>query len=335
MKNLVWILGTIVTLAAGPVRAQNGITLINVSYDPTRELYKEVDPAFSEFWKAKTGQTVTVDLSNGGSGSQARKVIEGNKADVVTLGLAGDIDALHNKADLLPADWQSRLPDNSTPYTSTIVFLVRKENPKAIKDWTDLIKPGVAIVTPNPKTSGGARWVYLAAYGYVLEDKHGDTNAATRFVDKLYGNVKVFGAGARDSTTSFTQNGIGDVLVNWENEALLAANGTGRGQYEIVYPSVSILAEPPVSVVDKLVDQRGTRAVAEAYLKFLWTPAVQEMAANHYFRPRLADVAERHAQTFPKIKTFTIQELFGGWAVAQKKHFDQGGIFDQISESRR
>ena len=334
MKKIIAILGIVLAGAISTV-AQKEITLINVSYDPTRELYKEVNPAFSADWKAKTGETVTVDLSNGGSGSQARKVIEGNKADVVTLALAGDIDALHTHGDLVPADWQSRLPDNSTPYTSTIVFLVRKGNPKGIKDWPDLIKPGVAIVSPNPKTSGGARWVYLAAYGYVLTSQHGNTNAATRFVDGLYSNVKALGAGARDSTTAFTQNGIGDVLVNWENEALLVANGVGQGQYEIIYPSVSILAEPPVSVVDKLVDQRGTRAVAEAYLKFLWTPSVQEIAANHYFRPRLAEVAARHEKMFPKLKTFTIGELFGGWAKAQKTHFDQGGIFDQISQSRR
>jgi sulfate transport system substrate-binding protein len=298
-------------------------------------LYQEINRAFSDFWKAKTGDVVTIDQSNGGSGKQARSVIDGLKADVVTLALAGDIDALHSHGDLVPANWQTRLPDNSTPYTSTIVFLVRKGNSKGLKDWDDVVKPGVAVIAPNPKTSGGARWIYLAAYGYALKHNHGDTNAATRFVDKLYGNVKVLGTGARDSTTSFIQNGLGDVLVNWENEALLAMNSPGRANYQIIYPSLSILAEPPVSVVDKVVDQRGTRAIAEAYLNFLWTPAGQEIAANHFFRPRLAEVARRHEQTFPKIQTFTIQEVFGGWARAQKIHFDEGGVFDQISQSRR
>jgi sulfate transport system substrate-binding protein len=298
-------------------------------------LYQEVNRAFSDYWKAKTGDWVTIEQSNGGSGKQARAVMDGLKADVVTLALAGDIDALHSHGDLVPANWQSRLPDNSTPYTSTIVFLARKGNPKGIKDWDDLVKPGVGVIAPNPKTSGGARWVYLAAYGYALRNSHGDTNAATRFVDKLYGNVKLLGTGARDSTTSFVQNGLGDVLVNWENEALLAANSPEAGDFQIIYPSLSILAEPPVSVVDKVVDQRGTRAIAEAYLNFLWTPAGQEIAANHFFRPRLAEVASRHEKTFPKIQTFTIQEMFGGWAAAQKIHFDEGGIFDQVSQSRR
>jgi sulfate transport system substrate-binding protein len=298
-------------------------------------LYQEVNRAFPDYWKAKTGELVTVDQSNGGSGKQARAVMDGLKADVVTLALAGDIDALHSHGDLLPANWQSRLPDNSTPYTSTIVFLVRKGNPKGIKDWDDLVKPGLGVIAPNPKTSGGARWVYLAAYGYALKNSRGDTNAATRFVDKFYGNVKVLGTGARDSTTSFVQNGLGDVLVNWENEALLAVNSLGRGKYQIIYPSLSILAEPPVAVVDKVVDQRGTRAIAEAYLNFLWTPAGQEIAASHFFRPRLAEVARRHETTFPKIQTFTIQDAFGGWAAAQKIHFDEGGIFDQIFQNRR
>jgi sulfate transport system substrate-binding protein len=254
---------------------------------------------------------------------------------VVTLALAGDIDALHTHGGLVAEDWQSRLPDNSTPYTSTIVFLVRKGNPKAVRDWDDLVKPGVGVIAPNPKTSGGARWVYLAAYGYALKKNQGDTNAATRFVDKLYGNIKVLGTGARDSTTSFVQNGLGDVLLNWENEALLASHSLGQGKYEIVYPSLSILAEPPVAVVDKVVDQRGTRAVAEAYLKFLWSPDGQEIAARHFFRPRLAEVARRYQATFPTVQTFTIQEMFGGWAKAQKVHFDDGGVFDQIFQSRR
>jgi sulfate transport system substrate-binding protein len=335
MNKVCAMFGIVLALAAPPAGAQKTITLLNVSYDPTRELYKEINQAFADFWKAKTGDTVIVDLSNGGSGKQARSVIDGLKADVVTLALAGDIDALHSHGDWVPANWQTRLPDNSTPYTSTIVFLARKGNPKGIRDWDDLVKPGVGLIAPNPKTSGGARWVYLAAYGYALKNSRGDTNAATRFVDKFYANVKVLGTGARDSTTSFCQNGLGDVLVNWENEALLVVNSPGQGQCQIIYPSLSILAEPPVSVVDKVVDQRGTRVIAEAYLNFLWTPAGQEIAARHYFRPRLAEVAARHEKTFPKIQTFTIQDVFGGWAAAQKIHFDDGGVFDQISQSRR
>jgi sulfate transport system substrate-binding protein len=335
MKKIRGLFVMILALAIQVAGAQKPVTLLNVSYDPTRELYKEVNRAFADFWKAKTGETVNVDLSNGGSGKQARSVIDGLKADVVTLALAGDIDALHAHGDLVPANWQSRLPDNSTPYTSTIVFLVRKGNPKGIKDWEDVVKPGVAVITPNPKTSGGARWAYLAAYGSALKKSGGDSNAAVRFVDRLYANAKVLGTGARDATTSFVQNGLGDVLVNWENEALLAISPPGDGKYQIIYPSLTILAEPPVSVVDKVVDQRGTRAVAEAYLNFLWTPAGQEIAAGHFFRPRLAEVARRHEKTFPPIQTFTIEEVFGGWAKAQKIHFDEGGIFDQISRNRR
>lgn len=335
MKRYCGIFAVVLSLAVLPAGAQKSTTLLNVSYDPTRELYQEINRAFSDYWKAKTGEVVAIDQSNGGSGKQARAVMDGLKADVVTLALAGDIDALHSHGDLVPANWQSRLPDNSTPYTSTIVFLARRGNPKGIKDWDDLIKPGVAVIAPNPKTSGGARWVYLAAYGCALKNNHGDTNAAKRFVNKLYGNVKVLGTGARDSTTSFVQNGLGDVLVNWENEALLVLNSPDAAKYQIIYPSLSILAEPPVSVVDKVVDQRGTRAVAEAYLNFLWTPDGQEIAARHFFRPRLADVAARHEKTFPKMQTFTIQDVFGGWASAQKVHFDEGGVFDQISESRR
>jgi sulfate transport system substrate-binding protein len=338
MNRVRGILALFLALAVPSAGAQKALTLLNVSYDPTRELYQQINQAFSNYWMAKTGQSVQVDQSNGGSGSQARKVIDGVKADVVTLGLAGDIDALHDHGDLVPANWQSRLPNNSTPYTSTIVFLVRNGNPKVIRDWDDLLKPGVGIIAPNPKTSGGARWVYLAAYGYALKNHRSDTNAATRFVDQFYANVKVLGDGARDSTTSFVQNGLGDVLVNWENEALLAlnsSNSAGRGKFQIIYPSLSILAEPPVSVVDKVVDQRGTRAVAEAYLNFLWTPEGQEIAASHFFRPRLPEVAGRYAKTFPKIQTFTIEEVFGGWARAQKIHFDEGGVFDQISRSRR
>jgi sulfate transport system substrate-binding protein len=335
MKTLCRIFAMVLALAAFPAGAQKTTTLLNVSYDPTRELYQDINRAFSDFWKAKTGELVTIDQSNGGSGKQARSVIDGLKADVVTLALAGDIDALHTHGGLVPANWQSRFPDNSTPYTSTVVFVARKGNPKGIKDWDDLAKPGVAVIAPNPKTSGGARWIYLAAYGYALKNNHGDTNAATRFVDKFYANVKVLGTGARDSTTSFVQNALGDVMVNWENEALLVLNSADAAKYQIIYPSLSILAEPPVSVVDKVVDQRGTRAVAEAYLNFLWSPDGQEIAARHFFRPRLAEVAARHEKTFPKIQTFTIQDVFGGWAAAQKIHFDEGGVFDQISESRR
>ncbi|HXR08578.1 MAG TPA: sulfate ABC transporter substrate-binding protein [Candidatus Acidoferrum sp.] len=335
MKKVRGIFALALALAVPTAGAQKTTTLLNVSFDPTRDLYKEINQAFADFWKAKTGEIVNVSLSNGGSGKQARSVIDGLKADVVTLALAGDIDALHSHGDLVPGNWQTRLPDNSTPYTSTIVFLVRKGNPKEIKDWDDVVKPGVAVITPNPKTSGGARWAYLAAYGYALKSNHGDTNAATRFVAGLYGNVKVLGTGARDSTTSFIQNGLGDVLINWENEALLAMNSPQQAKYQIIYPSLSILAEPPVSVVDKVVDQRGTRAIAEAYLNFLWTPAGQEIAAGHFFRPRLGEVALRHEKTFPRIQTFTIEEVFGGWARAQPIHFDEGGIFDQISRNRR
>jgi sulfate transport system substrate-binding protein len=261
--------------------------------------------------------------------------MDGLEADVVTLALAGDIDALHGNGGLVPANWQSRLPDNSTPFTSTIVFLVRKGNPKGLKNWDDLVKPGVAVITPNPKTSGGARWSYLAAYGFALKANHGDTNAATKFIASFYKNVPVLDTGARGATTTFIQHGMGDVLVGWEDEALLALNSLGKGQYEIVYPPLSILAEPPVSVVDKVVDRRGTRTVAEAYLRFLYTPEAQEIAAQHYFRPTSPEAARAHEKTFPKIETFTIQEVFGGWAKAQKIHFDEGGIFDQISDSRR
>jgi sulfate transport system substrate-binding protein len=335
MNKSCCILGLCLALAVPPATAQKAITLLNVSYDPTRELYDEINPAFAKTWKERTGEIVTIQQSHGGSSKQAGAVIEGLEADVVTLALAGDIDALHAHGNLVPANWQTRLPDNSTPYTSTIVFLVRKGNPKGLKNWDDLVKPGVAIITPNPKTSGGARWAYLAAYGFALKKNQGDTNAALRFVDQFYRNVPVLDTGARGATTTFIQHGIGDVLVGWENEALLAMNSLGKGQYEIIYPAVSILAEPPVSVVDKVVEERGTRTVAEAYLRFLWTPEGQEIAARHYFRPRLPAAAQAHAKTFPKIETFTIQDVFGGWGKAQRIHFEEGGIFDKISESRR
>jgi sulfate transport system substrate-binding protein len=335
MKKVYFIFALILGLAINCVQAQKQVTILNVSYDPTRELYQDIDAAFAKSWKAKTGDILTIQQSHGGSSKQARSVIDGLEADVVTLGLAGDIDALHANGDLVPANWQSRLPNNSTPFTSTIVFLVRKGNPKGIKNWDDLIKPGLAVITPNPKTSGGARWTYLAAYGYALKAHHGDTNAATKFIAAFYKNVPVLDTGARGATATFIQHGIGDVLVGWENEAMLAMNTLGKGKYEIVYPPLSILAEPPVSVVDKVVDRRGTRAVAEAYLQFLYTPEAQQIGAKHYFRPTLPEVARANETTFPKVETFTIQDVFGGWAKAQKIHFDEGGIFDQISDSRR
>lgn len=310
--------------------AASDITLLNVSYDPTRELYQEVNQAFAAQWKAKTGQNVTINQSHGGSGKQARAVIDGLPADVVTLALAYDIDEIAERAALLPKDWQSRLPDHSSPYTSTIVLLVRKGNPKGIKDWDDLVRPGIAVITPNPKTSGGARWNYLAAWGYALEKYHGNEAAARDFVSRLYKNVPVLDSGARGATDTFVQRGIGDVLIAWENEALLAVRELGKDKFEIVAPSSSILAEPPVSVVDKVVDKRGTRQAAEAYLKFLYSEEGQGIAARHYYRPRLKSVAAKFAAQFPKIKLFTIDEVFGGWQKAQKAHFSDGGVFDQI-----
>ncbi len=330
-----YLLCLLLALAAQPVLAQKTVSLLNVSYDPTREFYQDVNEAFAKFWKNKTGAVVTIQQSHGGSGKQARSVIDGLQADVVTLALAWDIDALHDKADLVPANWQQRLPDNSSPYSSAIVFLVKKGNPKGIKDWDDLTRPGVGVVTPNPKTSGGARWTYLAAYGYALRKNHGSAAAARQFVEQLYRNAPVLDEGARSAAMTFTQRGIGDALISWENEALLVLNGFGRGKFEIVYPSLSILAEPPVAIVDKYVDTHGTRALAEAYLRFLYTPEAQEIAARHYFRPRLAEVARQHEKTFPPMNLFTIQEVFGSWRQAQKTHFDEGGIFDQISKNRR
>ncbi len=311
------------------------VTLLNVSYDPTRELYKDINKAFSEQWKAKTGQTVTINQSHGGSGKQARSVIDGLEADVVTLGLAYDIDEIAERAGLLPRNWQSRLADHSSPYTSTIVFLVRKGNAKNLKNWDDLVRPGVSVITPNPKTSGGARWNYLAAWGYALR-KNGGTEAAARdFVTRLYKNVPVLDSGARGATDTFVQRGIGDVLIAWENEALLAIGEFGADKFEIVAPPESILAEPPVSVVDKVVDKRGTRQVAQAYLDFLYSEAGQEIAARNYYRPRLKSVAAKYSGQFPKIKLFTIDEVFGGWQKAQKTHFADGGVFDQIYQPGR
>ena len=309
------------------------ITLLNVSYDPTRELYKDVNAAFAAQWKAEKGDNVTINASHGGSGKQARAVIDGLEADVVTLALAYDIDAIAEKG-FRAADWPKKFPDNATPYTSTIVFLVRKGNPKGIKDWGDLIKPGVEVITPNPKTSGGARWNYLAAWGYALKQPGGDEAKAKAFVTALFKNVPVLDTGARGSTTTFVQRGIGDVLLAWENEALLAQQELGKDQFEIVAPSLSILAEPPVAVVDKVVDKRGTRAVSEAYLKFLYTPQAQEIAAKRYYRPRDAEVAAKYANTFPKVTTFTIDDVFGGWKKAQTAHFADGGVFDQIGAAK-
>lgn len=308
------------------------VKLLNVSYDPTRELYKEYNEAFAAYWKKKTGQTVTFQQSHGGSGKQARSVIDGLEADVVTLALAYDIDEL-TKTNLITADWQKRLANNSTPYTSTIVFLVRKGNPKNIKDWDDLIKADVAVITPNPKTSGGARWNHLAAWGYALRQNNGDEAKAKEFIAKLYKNVPVLDSGARGSTTTFVERGIGDVLLAWENEALLSSKELGKDKFEIVVPSISILAEPPVTVVDKTVDKRGTRAVATAYLEYLYSEQGQEIAAKHFYRPRNEAVAKKYAGQFPQVKLFSIDEL-GGWAEAQKKHFSDNGIFDQIYASK-
>lgn len=322
---------------AGLLMAKD-VTLLNVSYDPTRELYQQLNAVFVKQWQGKTGQVVTINQSHGGSGKQARSVIDGLEADVVTLALAYDIDAITEKANLLSKNWQSKLPDNSSPYTSTIVFLVRKGNPKNIKDWGDLIKPGVSVITPNPKTSGGARWNYLAAWGYALKNYKQDANQspdqfAKGFVTKLYKNVPILDSGARGSLTTFVQREIGDVFLSWENEAFLAVNELGKGKFEIVVPSVSILAEPPVAVVDKVVDRRGTRAVAQAYLEFLYTEESQEIAAKNYYRPRLKTVAEKYASLFAKVNLFTIDEVFGGWQKAQKTHFADGGVFDQIYQT--
>jgi len=309
-------------------------TLLNVSYDPTRELYQDYNAAFAKYWKAKTGDDVKINQSHGGSGKQARAVIDGLEADVVTLALAGDVEQLHSKGNLIPADWQKRLPNNASPYTSTIVFLVRKGNPKGIKDWPDLAKEGVEVVTPNPKTSGGARWNYLAAWGYALKQPGGSDATAKELVGKIYKNTKVLDTGARGSTTTFVERGIGDVLIAWENEAYLSVKELGPDKFEIVTPALSILAEPPVSVVDKFADKHGTRKVAEAYLNYLYSDEGQEIAGKNFYRPQVAKVAEKFAKQFAPVKLFTIDEVFGGWAKAQKTHFDDGGIFDQIYGSK-
>jgi sulfate transport system substrate-binding protein len=304
-------------------------TLLNVSYDPTRELYQQINTAFSTFWQSNHSEKVIVKTSHGGSGKQARAVIDGLDADVVTLALAYDIDAIAEKSGLLPADWQKRFPDNSTPYTSTIVFLVRKGNPKNIHNWDDLIRSGISVITPNPKTSGGARWNYLAAWGYALK-KYGTEEKAREFVTKLFANVPVLDVGARGATTTFVQRGIGDVLLAWENEALLSIKELGSETVEIVVPSLTILAEPPVAVVDKVTQRHGTQKIAQAYIEFLYTPEGQEIVAKNFYRPRLKEVADKYQNQFPKVNLFTINEVFGGWKKAQKQHFSDGGIFDQI-----
>jgi sulfate transport system substrate-binding protein len=327
---------TLIALLAASLSAfgQN-ITLLNVSYDPTRELYQDYNTAFAKYWKAKSGQNVTLQQSHGGSSKQARAVIDGLEADVVTLALAYDIDAIAEKAHLLPANWQSRLPNNSSPYTSTIIFLVRKGNPKKIKDWDDLVRSGVSVITPNPKTSGGARWNYLGAWGYALRKSGGDESKARDFISKLYANVPVLDSGARGATTTFVERGLGDVLIAWENEVLLGANDLGKDKFEIVVPSTSILCEPVVSLVDKVVDKKGTRAAAQAYLEYLYSPEGQEIAAKRYFRPRSVAVQKKYAAQFPNVKLFTIADIAGDWKQAQAKHFADGGIFDQVYQANQ
>ncbi|MBT9457233.1 MAG: sulfate ABC transporter substrate-binding protein [Burkholderiaceae bacterium] len=327
---LIAALAILLTTSLAAPLAQAQTTLLNVSYDPTRELYQDFNAAFARHWKAKTGETVTIKQSHGGSGKQARSVIDGLEADVVTLALAYDVDALHDKARLIPADWQKRLPQNASPYTSTIVFLVRKGNPKGITNWPDLARSGIDVITPNPKTSGGARWNYLAAWAFALQQPGGNADSAKAFVKRIYANTKVLDSGARGSTTTFVERGIGDVLIAWENEAYLAVKELGPDKFQIVTPAISILAEPPVSVVDKVADKRGTRRVATAYLEYLYSPEGQDIAGKHYYRPHDAKVAAKYAKQFAPVKLFTIDDSFGGWTKAQKTHFDDGGVFDQI-----
>jgi len=313
--------------------SSQGLELLNVSYDPTRELYQELNKLFADDWQQKTGQSITIRQSHGGAGKQARAVIEGLEADVVTLALAYDIDVIHEKAKLIPKDWQSRLPHNSSPYTSTIIFLVRRGNPKNIRDWDDLVRPDVSVITPNPKTSGGARWNYLAAWGFALKRWHNDEAKARDFVKKLFENVPVLDTGARGSTNTFLR-GMGDVFISWENEALLAVQKLGQNQLETIIPSISILAEPPVTVIDANANKHGTLEVAEAYLRFLYTKAGQEICAKHYYRPIDPEIAQKYRHQFPEVVMFTIDELFGGWQKAQKIHFLDNGIFDQIYQQQ-
>ena len=323
------LIGAVAALALPLAAHAASVELLNVSYDPTRELYKAINVKFSEHWKAQTGDTVTIKQSHGGSGKQARGVIDGLEADVVTLALAADIDAIADKAKVLPSNWQTRLPQNSSPYTSTIVFLVRKGNPKGIKDWNDLVKPGISVVTPNPKTSGGARWNYLAAYAWAKKT-YGSDDQAKAYLTQLFKNVPVLDTGARGATTTFVQRGIGDVLLAWENEAFLSLEEFGADKFELVAPSLSILTEPPVAVVDKVVDRHGTRKVAEAYLKYLYTPEAQEIIAKNHYRPIDPTAAAKYAGQYPKIELVTIAD-FGGWKKAQAEHFNDGGVFDQIT----
>ncbi len=327
----------LITLVMAPIGgAWAQITLLNVSYDPTREFYQEVDRAFIQHWQSESGQTIKINQSHGGSGAQARAVIEGLEADVVTLALAYDIDQIAQHGHLLPSDWQARLPFGSTPYTSTIVFLVRAGNPKNIHDWDDLIKPGIQVITPNPKTSGGARWNYLAAWGFALKQSGGDEEKARAFVTALYRNVPVLDSGARGATTTFAQRGLGDVLIAWENEAYLSIAELGTGKVEVVEPSISILAEPPVAVIDQNVDRHGTRKIAEAYLQFLYSPEGQALAAKNFYRPRVVDGIDSAALArFPEVEMFTIDDVFGGWSKAQATHFADGGMFDQIYKPAR
>jgi sulfate transport system substrate-binding protein len=330
MKRLWLLLAAWLSLSTGYVAAQD-TKLLNVSYDPTREYFHEVDTAFKAAWAKQAGQNVTVTTSNGGSGKQARAVLDGLQADVVTLALAYDIDVLADKA-LLAKNWQTRLPDNSSPYTSTVVFLVRKGNPKNIHDWPDLIRPDVQVITPNPKTSGGARWNFLAAWGWATRQPGGNADKARAYVTALYKNVPVLDTGARGATNTFVQRGIGDVLIAWESEALMSLKEFGKDNYQIVVPSTTILAEPPVAVVDAVVAKHGTQKVAQAYLQFLYSPEGQEIAAKHFFRPRLASIAAKYAVQFPAVKTFTISEQFGDWRKVQATYFADGGVFDSITE---
>ena len=329
-RSLLRTVAALALVTAASFAAAKDITLLNVSYDPTRELYQDYNAAFAKYWQAKTGDKVSVKQSHGGSGKQARSVIDGIESDVVTLALAYDIDEIAERAKLLSPDWQKRLKHNSTPYSSTYIFLVRKGNPKGIKDWADLVKPGVSVITANPKTSGGARWGYLAAYGYALKQPGGNDAKAKDFIAKVFANVPVLDSGARGATVTFAERGIGDVLLAWENEAYLSLKEFGADKFDIVYPPISILAEPPVAVVDKVVDKRGTREVAQAYLEYLYSPEGQDIAARNFYRPIDPTVAAKYAKNFPKLTLFTIDDTFGGWAKAQKTHFADGGVFDQI-----